>query len=447
MPYIPHDEEETAAMLAAIGVDRIDALFDEIPQHLQTFPQGVPEGLSEMALAREFEERAAAQPSLRSFAGAGAYAHHIPAVVPELIGRGEFYSAYTPYQAEASQGTLQVIFEFQTYIARLTGMEVANASLYDGASALFEACLMALRLRPQQRSILVPRYLLPHWREVLDSLLPLQDVRCIELDADPQRGTVRLPAQAPADAAALIIPQINALGLLEDVDALQRWATDQGLLSIAVVQPLSLALLREPGGWGESGADIVVGEAQALGIPLNGGGPYCGLFACRRDMVRQMPGRLVARTQDAAGRVGYCLTLQAREQHIRRGQATSNVCTNQGLMVTAATIALASLGAYGLREAAVRSHRQARSLLAALLGLQGVRRPWEGPFFNEFVVRFPMSAVQLRDALLADGILAGVPLAELGLGEDGDLLIAVTERVSDEDIDDYRAAVGRILEQ
>jgi len=446
VPYIPHDDEETAAMLAAIGVDGIDALFDEIPAHLQTFPHALPEGLSEMALAREFEALAAAQPALRSFAGAGAYAHHIPALVPELIGRGEFYSAYTPYQAEASQGTLQVIFEFQTFISRLTGMDVANASLYDGASALFEACLMALRLRPQQRGILVPKHLLPNWREVLESLLPLQEIRCIAVDFDPQRGTLRLPAEAPADAAALVIPQINALGLLEDVDAAQRWAKAQGLLSIAVVQPLSLALLKEPASWGEGGADIVVGEAQALGIPLSGGGPYCGIFACRREMVRQMPGRLVARTQDSAGRLGYCLTLQAREQHIRRGQATSNVCTNQGLMVTAATIALASLGARGLQEAAVQSHRQAHELLAALLRLKDVGRPWEGPFFNEFVLRFPKPARELRDALLAEGILAGVPLAELGLGEDGDLLIACTETVTDADIDDYCAAMGRALE-
>ena len=446
MPYIPHDAEETAAMLAAIGAGSIDALFDEIPEHLQGIPQGLPEGLSEMALAREFEALAGAQPLLRCFAGAGAYAHHIPAIVAELIGRGEFYSAYTPYQAEASQGTLQVIFEFQTYICRLTGMEVANASLYDGASALFEACLMALRLRPERRSILVPKHLLPNWREVLDSLLPLQNIRCIEMDVDPHRGTMQVPAQAPADAAALIILQINALGLLEDVDALQRWAKTQGLLSIAVVQPLSLALLKEPGLWGEGGADIVVGEAQALGIPLSGGGPYCGIFACRRGMVRQMPGRLVARTRDGSGRVGYCLTLQAREQHIRRGQATSNVCTNQGLMVTAATIAMATLGARGLQEAAIQSHEKASALLSALLRFEGVERVWDGPFFNEFVLRFPKPAVQLRDALLADGILAGVPLGDLGLGQIGDLLIACTEMVTDEDIDAYCAALGRFLE-
>ncbi|MHB1480617.1 MAG: PLP-dependent aminotransferase family protein, partial [Acidithiobacillus ferrooxidans] len=286
MPYIPHDAAETAAMLAAVGVERLDQLFDEIPPVLQVQDMALPEGLSEMALQRELEGRALANAPLRCFAGGGAYAHHIPAIVWEIAGRGEFYSAYTPYQAEASQGTLQIIYEYQSFITRLTGLEVSNASLYDGASGLAEACLMALRIQGGDKSILVPENLLPGWRRVLDSVLGLQNIRLVSVPYDRATGTLILPADA-GDAAALIISQSNALGLLEPVDALTDWAHAHGLLAIAVVNPLALALLKAPGVWGTQGADMAVGEGQPLGIPLSGGGPYFGFLACRKAHVRQ----------------------------------------------------------------------------------------------------------------------------------------------------------------
>ncbi|MFA5733050.1 aminomethyl-transferring glycine dehydrogenase subunit GcvPA [Acidithiobacillus sp.] len=445
MPYIPHDAAETAAMLAAVGVERLDQLFDEIPPVLQVQDMALPEGLSEMALQRELEGRALANAPLRCFAGGGAYAHHIPAIVWEIAGRGEFYSAYTPYQAEASQGTLQVIYEYQSFITRLTGLEVSNASLYDGASGLAEVCLMALRIQGGDKSILVPENLLPGWRRVLDSVLGLQDIRLVSVPYDRATGSLILPADA-GDAAALIIPQSNALGLLEPVDALTDWAHAHGLLAIAVVNPLALALLKAPGVWGTQGADMAVGEGQPLGIPLSGGGPYFGFLACRKAQVRQLPGRLVAKTVDGQGREGFCLTLQAREQHIRRGKATSNICTNQGLMVTAATIHMAALGGYGLQQTAVRCHERAVRLRELLAGVPGVSLPYGGAFFHEFVVRLPRAAVAVRDALLGYGLLAGLPLSDWGMGEAGDLLVCTTELLEEADLLAYRGALTSVLE-
>ncbi|MHB8979542.1 MAG: aminomethyl-transferring glycine dehydrogenase subunit GcvPA [Acidithiobacillus ferrooxidans] len=445
MPYIPHDAAETAAMLAAVGVERLDQLFDEIPPVLQVQDMALPEGLSEMALQRELEGRALANAPLRCFAGGGAYAHHIPAIVWEIAGRGEFYSAYTPYQAEASQGTLQIIYEYQSFITRLTGLEVSNASLYDGASGLAEACLMALRIQGGDKSILVPENLLPGWRRVLDSVLGLQNIRLVSVPYDRATGTLILPADA-GDAAALIIPQSNALGLLEPVDALTDWAHAHGLLAIAVVNPLALALLKAPGVWGTQGADMAVGEGQPLGIPLSGGGPYFGFLACRKAHVRQLPGRLVAKTVDGQGREGFCLTLQAREQHIRRGKATSNICTNQGLMVTAATIHMAALGGYGLQQTAVLCHERAVRLRELLTGVPGVSLPYGGAFFHEFVVRLPHAAVAVRDALLGYGLLAGLPLSDWGMGEAGDLLVCTTELLEEADLLAYRGALTAVLE-
>ncbi|MEY2333408.1 aminomethyl-transferring glycine dehydrogenase subunit GcvPA [Acidithiobacillus ferrianus] len=445
MPYIPHDAAETAAMLAAVGIQRLDQLFDEIPAALQAGDMALPEGLSEMALQRELEHRALDNAPLRCFAGAGAYAHHIPAIVWDIASRGEFYSAYTPYQPEASQGTLQVLYEYQSFITRLTGLEVSNASLYDGASGLAEACLMALRIQGGEPAILVPEHLLPSWRRVLDGMLGLQRIRLRSVPYDPVTGTLRLPDDA-GGAAALIIPQINGFGVLEAVDALTDWAHARGLLAIAVVNPLALALLKAPGEWGARGADMAVGEGQPLGIPLTGGGPYFGFLACRKAHVRQLPGRLVAKTVDGQGREGFCLTLQAREQHIRRGKATSNICTNQGLMVTAATIHMAALGGHGLRRTALICHQRASRLREYLAALPEVRLPYAGPFFHEFVLRLPRPASAVRDALLGHGILAGVPLADAGLGEAGDLLVCATELLEESDLRAYRDALATVLE-
>src|SRR5215469_12311904 len=328
MAFIPHTEADVAAMLAAIGVARIEDLFDEIPPELRLKSlAGVPEALNEMQVGRLMSERARADGIALSFLGAGAYEHHIPAAVWAITTRGEFYSAYTPYQAEASQGTLQLIYEFQTMMARLTGMEVANASMYDGASATAEAALMAVRSNRKSKSarILVPMTLHPHYRRVAVTTASNQGLKFEELPYSPGEGVIlpdTLARYDKEDITALIVPQPNFFGRLEDVDALTDWAQGRGILVIAVVNPTALALLKPPGGWGARGADIAVGEGQPLGVPLSSGGPYFGFMTTRVEFVRQMPGRIVGRTLDSAGREGFTLTLQAREQHIRRAKAT-----------------------------------------------------------------------------------------------------------------------------
>ncbi|MGZ5145472.1 MAG: aminomethyl-transferring glycine dehydrogenase subunit GcvPA, partial [Burkholderiales bacterium] len=343
-------------MLSSIGVDSVDALFDEIPAELRARGlQNVPDGMNEMQVARLMSERATADGTYLNFIGAGAYEHHIPAAVWQLATRGEFYSSYTPYQAEASQGTLQLIYEYQTMMASLTALDVTNASLYDGASALAEAVLMAVRAHKGARRVLVPRTVDPRWRAVVRSIVRNQGIELTELPYEPKAG--RLDADALKNVqwnahAALVVPQPNFFGALELVDELTDTAHEQGLLVIGVVNPTALALLKAPGTWGAKGADIAVGDGQPLGIPLSGGGPYFGFLACRQALVRQMPGRLVGRTLDVDGRVGYTLTLQAREQHIRRGKATSNICTNQGLLMVAGTLYMALMGATGLRRVA-----------------------------------------------------------------------------------------------
>ncbi|HYW02481.1 MAG TPA: aminomethyl-transferring glycine dehydrogenase subunit GcvPA [Gammaproteobacteria bacterium] len=449
MPFIPHTQQDIDQMLSVIGVDSIDALFDEIPGELQTGIDGVPEGLGEMAVTRLMEERAARDPRDLCFIGAGAYDHHIPAAVWQITTRGEYYSAYTPYQAEASQGNLQLIYEYQTMMAGLTGMEVSNASMYDGASALGEAALMAVRAnrRSRSRRILMPTTVNPLYRRTAEVIVGNQGITFEPLDYDPATGTIdsgSLPTD-PGDVAALVIPQPNFFGALEDVDALTDWAHDQGALVIAVVNPTAMAVLSAPGSWGAEGADIVCGEGQPLGIPLSSGGPYYGFMCCRKSHLRQLPGRLVARAVDADGRDGYTLTLQAREQHIRRSKATSNICTNQGLMVTASTIYMALLGADGLAAVAGRSHANTRALVEKLTALPGVERAFGGAYFHEAVLRLPRPAGEVLEALAERGILGGCRLAgdypELGEA----LLVSATERRTGADLDRYAAALAEVL--
>jgi glycine dehydrogenase subunit 1 len=301
-----------------------------------------------------------------NFIGAGAYEHHIPAAVWQIATRGEFYSAYTPYQAEASQGTLQLLYEYQSMMASLTGLDATNASLYDGASALAEAVLMAVRLHKSSRRVLIPAGVNPAYRRVVASIVSNQRIELVEVPYCATDGRVSietLESLGKADIAALVVAQPNFFGVLEAVDALTDWAHARGALTIACVNPTALALLKSPGKWGSHGADIAVGEGQPLGVPLANGGPYFGFMACKQALVRQMPGRIVGATVDVEGRRGYTLTLQAREQHIRRSKATSNICTNQGLAVTAATIYLAMLGAQGLKNVAAQSHASIRLLL------------------------------------------------------------------------------------
>lgn len=449
MPFIPHTEADTAAMLAAIGVDSIEALFDEVPATLRAPPlNAVPAGLNEAGVTRLLRSRAARNALPVCFAGAGAYDHHVPAAVWQIATRGEFYSAYTPYQAEASQGTLQVIYEFQSMLTTLLDMEVANASLYDGASALAEAVLMAVRLARRPGRVLLPRSLHPHYRQVVRTLTAPQQIELVEVDYDRQTGQVDLAALAALDetpVTVLVVPQPNVFGVIEPVDALVDWAQERQALTIAAVNPIAMALLPPPGRWGSGpGADIVVGEGQPLGVPLSAGGPYFGFMAARQAHVRQMPGRIVGRTRDLEGRVGYTLTLQPREQHIRRGRATSNICTNQGLMVTAATIYMALMGGEGLRRTAIASHARLRELLA-LLAAEGVRPHFTGPCFHEAALALPQPAATVRDDMLATGVLGGVPLDDWYPELGPTLLACTTEQRESDDLSRYQAALREAL--
>jgi glycine dehydrogenase subunit 1 len=452
MAFIPHTEADVAAMLEAIGVARLEDLFDEIPAALRIKSlAGVPEALNEMQIGRLMTERARTDGAPLSFLGAGAYEHHIPAAVWAITTRGEFYSAYTPYQAEASQGTLQLIYEFQTMIARLTGMEVANASMYDGASATAEAALMAVRANRKSRSarILVPATLHPHYRKVAINTAANQGLKFEELPfctADGNTPAASLAKYDAEDVTALIVQQPNFFGRLEDVDALTDWAHAHNVLLIAVVNPTALAVLKPPGQWGAKGADIAVGEGQPLGVPLSSGGPYFGFMTARMEHVRQMPGRIVGRTVDAAGVPGYTLTLQAREQHIRRAKATSNICTNQGLLITAATIYMSLLGPTGLARTAAVAHQRTRELVGALTRVPGVRLAFTGPYFHEAVLQLDRPVAPVLKSLATRGILGGLDLSgyypELGPA----LLVCATETKTGADIERYRAHLGEALQ-
>jgi glycine dehydrogenase subunit 1 len=447
MPFIPHTDEDVRAMLAAIGVDSVEALFDEIPASLKDVSlEGIPPGLDEMALMRLMRSRAAADGEYLNFIGAGAYEHHIPAAVWQVATRGEFYSSYTPYQAEASQGTLQLIYEYQTMMASLTGLDVTNASLYDGASALAEAVLMAVRAQKGARKVLVPRALDPRWREAARSIVRNQGIELTEIAYEARTGCLDMDALSRCKAgehAALVIAQPNFFGALEAVDELVDWAHGKGLLAIAVVNPTALAMLEAPGNWGAKGADIALGDGQPLGVPLSGGGPYFGFLACRDALVRQMPGRIVGRTVDVDGRTGYTLTLQAREQHIRRSKATSNICTNQGLMVTAATIYMALLGPAGLADVARSSHANAVALRERLAAVKGVKRVFDAPAFHEFVVALPKPPEGVLRALRREGILGGLDLARLYPELGHAILVCATETKTASDLQRYADALAR----
>jgi len=441
MPYIPHTESDVQAMLASIGIASVEELFDEIPASLKNGQlTELPEGMNEMQVTRLMNECAAKDATLLNFIGAGAYEHHIPAAVWQLVTRGEFYTAYTPYQAEASQGTLQVLYEYQTMMASLTGMDVSNASLYDGASGLAEAILMAVRSHKSSRRILIPASVSPVYRSVARSTVKLQDIELVEVPFDAATGTTNLKAleeHADGEFAALVIAQPNFFGTLEEMDELTQWAHARGALVIALVNPLSLALLKAPGKWGENGADIAVGEGQPLGIPLSNGGPYFGFMCCKQALVRQMPGRIVGRTVDLEGKQGFALTLQAREQHIRRAKATSNICSNQGLMATAATIYMALVGAEGLRRTAVASCANTAALAAQTESIPGVKRLFKGPHFHEIVLQLPKPAAGVLEKMQAQGVLGGLDLSghfpQLGNA----ILVCATETKTDADLRRY----------
>jgi glycine dehydrogenase subunit 1 len=446
MPFNPHTPKDVGDMLAAIGAKTIEELFDEIPKELRIESlAGIPDALNEMQTGKLMMARAVQDGLPLNFIGAGAYEHHIPSAVWAVTTRGEFYSAYTPYQAEASQGTLQLIYEYQTMISSLTGMEVSNASLYDGGSAVAEASLMSVRAHRKSRSqrILVPTTVHPHYRKVAVATASGQGLRFDEIPCPKGYLSVAdLKKYEGEDIAAIVIQQPNFFGALEDVDAITDWAHANGAMVIASVNPTSLAILKPPGEWGTKGADIACGDCQPLGVPLSSGGPYAGFLTTKMEFVRQMPGRIVGRTVDADGHQGFALTLQAREQHIRRGKATSNICTNQGLLVTAATIYLSLLGPEGLARVANESHRRANELVAALTRIKGVKLAFERPRFHEAVLLLDRPVAPVLAELARLGIVGGFDLStdypELGNA----LLVCATETRSSEDIEKYASALA-----
>lgn len=451
MPFVPHTSEDERLMLETIGVKSIEDLFDEIPSELRAgVLRNTPSAITEMELLRLMGERARTDEVDLCFLGAGAYQHHIPAAVWDLVGRGEFMTAYTPYQAEASQGTLQVIYEYQTMMARLTAMDVSNASVYEGGSALAEAILMAVRgnKKSKSRQILCPKTLHPGYLSASHNIVRNQGIDLVDLPWN-EAGVVdrdALEKFSGQDIAAIVVPTPNFFGCIEDVDALTDWAHEQGALVIGVVNPTALALIRPPGEWGNTGADIVVGEAQPLGIPVSSGGPYCGFMCCTKALVRQMPGRIIGRTVDLDGRTGYALTLQAREQHIRRAKATSNICTNQGLLMTAATIYMSLLGDEGLNSVAVSSHRGITQLLEKAMRIPGVERRFATPVFHEAVIRLPCAAVDVITAMAGQGILAGYDLGQLDGSLSDCMLTNVTETKTEGDIDRFVNSLKATLE-
>ena len=433
--YSPHTADDVAAMLATIGVRSIDDLFAHVPAGLRERARvDLPAGLSEPELHRLLSGLADRNGAGAVFLGAGAYPHWIPAVVDQILLRAEFATAYTPYQPEVSQGTLQAVFEFQTFTALLLGLDVANASMYDAASATAEAVLMARRLLPGRRTVWIARALHPHYRATVATYLRgLGDVRIHEIPfgADGRTDLAGLRSALGDDALCVVLGQPNVFGVVEDLADAAAAAHAVGALAIsATAEPLALALLRPPGA---CGIDIAVAEGQSFGLPVSYGGPGVGLLATHERHVRSMPGRIVGETVDARGRRGYVLTLATREQHIRRERATSNICTNQGLCALAVTAYLSLLGRHGLRSLAETNY-QAAHAVATRLDAAGAPRAFAAPFFNEFAVHAPDAAAEW-EALARDGVVAGFPLGRWYPELDGALLVCVTETHGAEQVD------------
>ncbi len=441
MPYVPHDRDTIAQMLASLGAAAVEDLFAPIPEKLLRESLELPEPLAEPALARHMAELARANRSDGlSFLGAGCYDHFIPAAVKHLAALSQFYSAYTPYQPEVSQGTLAVIFEFQSYVAGLTGMEVANASMYDGATAAAEAALMCLRLKKDRSRVVTAPNLHPEYRRVVETYL--SNIPGVEAATLPccapyePGGTVDLNRLAGSlgDAACFVMQYPNFFGLVETrlaeiADVVHR---EGALLVVAVAEPMALAVLAPPG---EFGADVVVGEGQSFGMPPSFGGPGVGFFATRGEFLRQMPGRLIGKAKDVDGKPGYVMTLQTREQHIRREKATSNICTNHALCAAIFTIYLSVVGRTGLVSLARQNVRNAAYAQYQTTALAGYKMVFEEPVFNEFVLRCPMGADDVRAACLRHGVDPGLPLSRFYPEYDDCLLVAVTEKRTKADVD------------
>jgi glycine dehydrogenase subunit 1 len=447
MPYTPHTTADIRAMLDVIGLAEIDDLFSSLPSAIRLKRDlDLPSAKSEEEVRRIMSQFARAnhgQDELVSFLGGGVYDSIVPAAVDALASRSEFLTAYTPYQAEVSQGTLQVIYEWQSYICRLTGLEVANASMYDGASAFAEAVRLGVQ-QTRRPKVVLPAALNPRYRRVVTTVLHGEGIAWVDapLTAEGTTDVAALQALCDDTVGAVALQNPNYLGLIEPVDELSAAARANGALLVAAVNPVSLALLKSPG---EYGADLAVGEGQPLGVYPAAGGPLLGFFAARDALKRRLPGRVVGRATDQHGRAGYVLTLQTREQHIRREKATSNICTNVGLNALRATIYLAMLGGEGLRELGEANRTRCEALRAALRELPQVTLPFPGPVFNEFVLRLPRSATAFRRYAREQGYLAGLSLDGVAGCGQGDLLVAVTEKRTAAEIEAYVQLVRQFL--
>ena len=434
-------------MLEAIGLRSPEDLFESIPQDLRLQrPLNTPAALSEIELLDSFEQMGARNTAARriSFMGGGAYSHYIPTIVDHIISRSEFFTAYTPYQPEISQGTLQTIFEFQTLVCQLTGMDLANASMYDGSTALAEAVLMAERVTKRSKAI-ASSAAHPQYLEVVRTYVQHAGIHLEVVPFDERTGQSwrSLAETVDNETAALVVQSPNFFGCIEDVSALADAAHAKGaLLVVVVTEAMSLGLLKSPGA---CGADIVVAEGQSFGVPLSFGGPYVGLFATREKYARQIPGRLVGEAYDKQGRRGFVLTLATREQHIRREKATSNICTNEGLIALAATVYLETMGRRGVQEAAQQCAQKAAYAARAISGVKGYSLPFSGPCFNEFVVRAPMNSVELLSRLGKEkGINGGIALSRFMPDRPNDFLVCVTETNSRAQIDALAAGLSEL---
>ncbi|AOM82654.1 aminomethyl-transferring glycine dehydrogenase subunit GcvPA [Salisediminibacterium beveridgei] len=442
--YIPMTEEDKGEMFKTIGISHLEELFMDIPEEVRmTGDMSLPPALDETSLMKELNRLAGLNRNIKeypSFLGAGVYEHYIPSVVNHMLLRSEFYTAYTPYQPEISQGELQGIFEFQTMIAELTGMELANSSMYDGPTAFAEAAMMSAG-HTKKKKILVSETVHPESIQVLKTSAKGQNLDVLVVpEKEGHTDIDQLKALYGSDVASVLVQSPNFFGQIEDLGAIESIAHQEKSLFIVSTNPLSLGLIKPPGAFG---ADVVIGDAQPFGIPAQFGGPHCGFFAVTRKLMRKVPGRLVGQTEDLDGRRGFVLTLQAREQHIRRDKATSNICSNQALNALAASITMSALGKKGIREMAEQNIQKARYAKRALEA-KGLSICYTGPFFNEFVVKTPVHAEEACERLLKEGIIGGLPLNRFFTERTHEMLVAVTEIRSKEEIDLFAEVMGGI---
>lgn len=446
MRYLPLTPDEKQQMLKSVGIETVEELFSDIPESMRLKGDlNLPEPLSEAELVRHFAELAGKNNDLQkfvSFLGAGSYDHLIPSMIKHIVGRGEFLTAYTPYQAEITQGVLQSIFEYQTLITELTGMEASNASMYDGASALAEAALMACAAT-RRELVVLPSTLHPEWQDVVRLYLENQDVSIAYLPYDAKTGIIdsqALEGISWSEAACVVVQQPNFFGLLENVSTLKNVVEKSGGLLVMAVDPISLSLLKSPG---EQGADIVVGDGQSLGSAMGFGGPSLGFLATSGKLIRRMPGRVVGETVDAEGKRGFVLTLQTREQHIRREKATSNICSNQALNALTAGVYLSVLGKEGFKDVGYQCLQKAHYMKGRLLEIPGLSTPFTAPSFREFVIQGAVDWEELNLRLVDHGFIGGLPLGRFGLPEF--VLFSVTEARTKEEIDSFVNLLGGLI--